>query len=495
MVGIHSDGFTPHLTHTLLGFAGNDAPSFVFPTAIATKGPAAGGAGGGSGRPPVGAKPGFLSGGGSGSGGHLQMKRGTEDLDYFIGDEALAAGAGPGYGVHYPIRHGQVENWDHMERFWSNSIFKYLRVEPEDHYFLLTEPPLNPPENREQTAEIMFESFNVAGLYIAVQAVLALAASWTSSKVSDRSLTGTVIDSGDGVTHVIPVAEGYVIGSSIKSIPIAGRDITYFVQSLLRDRGEPDSSLKTAGEIKEEYCYVCPDIVKEFSRYDKDPTRFIKHLVKQPAGRGNVTVDVGYERFLAPEIFFNPEIYSSDFLTPLPNVVDQVIQSSPIDVRRGLYKNIVLSGGSTLYKDFGRRLQRDIKHLVDARIRASEAKSGGAKSGGLDVQVVTHKRQRHGPWFGGSLLGQTPEFRSYCHTKVRLLPSPCLRVQRNLLTFYKGRLRRDRPIYCAQIRSFGRSRWLIEEELENGYCTERGVLGAKSKAIESIVTSVGYTKH
>ncbi|KAL9044380.1 MAG: hypothetical protein Q9214_002478 [Letrouitia sp. 1 TL-2023] len=304
-----------------------------------------------------------------------------------------------------------------MERFWSNSIFKSLRVEPEDHYFLLTEPPLNPPENRENTAEIMFESFNCAGLYIAVQAVLALAASWTSSKVSDRSLTGIVIDSGDGVTHVIPVAEGYVIGSSIKSIPIAGRDITYFVQSLLRDRGEPESSLKTAERIKEEYCYVCPDMVKEFARFDREPERFLKHTVTQPNGR-ELSVDVGYERFLAPEIFFNPEIYSSDFLTPLPTVVDGVIQQSPIDVRRGLYKNIVLSGGSTLYKDFGRRLQRDIRHLVDARIRASEARSGGARSGGLEVQVVTHKRQKYGPWFGGSLLGQTPEFRSYCHTKA-----------------------------------------------------------------------------
>ena len=68
-----------------------------------------------------------------------------------------------------------------------------------------TEPPLNPPENRENTAEIFFESFNIQGLYIAVQAVLALAASWSSSKVTDRTLTGTVIDSGDGVTHVIPV--------------------------------------------------------------------------------------------------------------------------------------------------------------------------------------------------------------------------------------------------------------------------------------------------
>jgi actin-related protein 3 len=158
--------------------------------------------------------------------------------------------------------------------------------------------------------------------------------------------------------------------------------------------------------------------VKEFSRFDREPDRFCKFPITQPNGK-EVIIDVGYERFLAPEIFFNPEIYSSDYLTPLPTVVDTVIQSSPIDVRRGLYKNIVLSGGSTLYKDFGRRLQRDIRHLVDARIRGSELKAGNqAKSGGLEVQVVTHKRQRHGPWFGGSLLGQTPEFRSYCHTKA-----------------------------------------------------------------------------
>lgn len=133
-----------------------------------------------------------------------------------------------------------------------------------------------------------------------------------------------------------------MIGSSIKSIPIAGRDITYFVQSLLRDRGEPDSSLKTAEKIKEELCYVCPDIVKEFTRFDREPERFQKYVVEQLGGK-NVTVDVGYERFLAPEIFFNPEIYSSDFLTPLPNVVDSVIQSSPIDVRRGLYKVLLAS--------------------------------------------------------------------------------------------------------------------------------------------------------
>jgi actin-related protein 3 len=127
------------------GFAGNDSPSFVFPTAIATKA-AAGGGGPSSGRPPVANKPSFLAGAG-GTGSHLSGKRGTEDLDFFIGDEALSAVNGPGYGIHYPIRHGQIENWDHMERFWSNSIFKYLRVEPEDHYFLLTEPVRPPPSD------------------------------------------------------------------------------------------------------------------------------------------------------------------------------------------------------------------------------------------------------------------------------------------------------------------------------------------------------------
>jgi len=112
---------------------------------------------------------------------------------------------------------------------------------------------MNPPENREYTAEVMFETFNVPGMYIAVQAVLALAASWTSRDAKDRNLTGTVVDSGDGVTHVIPVAEGYVIGSCIRSIPLAGRDITQFIQRMLRERGEPvppEDSLEVAKKVR-----------------------------------------------------------------------------------------------------------------------------------------------------------------------------------------------------------------------------------------------------
>merc|ERR1711939_246558 len=416
--------------YSKLGFAGNSDPSFVFPTAIATRsGPSGSAASRG---PSVPSKPSGLGA----SSGHLASKRGIEDLDFYIGDEAIANSKT--YGVHYPIRHGMIEDWDQMERYWEQSIFKYLRAEPEDHYFLLTEPPLNPPENRENTAEIMFESFNVPGLYIAVQAVLALAASWTSAKVTDRTLTGTVIDSGDGVTHVIPVAEGYVIGSAIKHIPIAGRDISSFVQQLLRERGEtaipPEDSLRVAEKIKEDYSYVCGDMVKEFAKYDREPEKYFGRYDGENTVTGKkYSVDVGHERFLAPEIFFNPEIASSDFLTPLPEVVDNVIQTSPIDVRRGLYNNIVLSGGSTMFDHFGRRLQRDLKGLVDNRITTSESMSGGRmKSTGVPVNVISHKRQRYAVWFGGSLLASTPEFYGYCHTKAdyeEYGPSICRRYQ------------------------------------------------------------------
>ena len=92
-------------------------------------------------------------------------------------------------------------------------------------------------------------------------------------------LTGTVVDSGDGVTHVIPVADGYVIGSCIKHIPLAGRDITAFVQRALRERGEPvppEDSLEAARKIKEEFAYVSQDMAKEFSKYDADPSKYFR---------------------------------------------------------------------------------------------------------------------------------------------------------------------------------------------------------------------------
>lgn len=395
--------------YTKMGYAGNVEPCFIVPTVVASKDSFV------SSTNPVGM-------GAWNNSSQAQHNAGVmADLDFFIGDEAIAASKMGQYTLTNPIKHGQVENWDSMERFWQQCIFNYLRCDPEDHYFLLTESPLTNPENREYTAEVMFETFNVQGLYIAVQAVLALAAGYTATAAP---LTGVVVDAGDGVTHVVPVSDGFVIGSCIKSIPIAGRDITSFTQQLMRERGEPcppEDAMEVAKKVKEMYGYTCADIVKEFGKHDRDPAKYRKvwKSLNQKTGIP-YSCEIGYERFLGPEMFFSPEIYSSDFLTPLPEIVDRAIQSSPIDTRRSLYKNIVLSGGSTMFKDFGRRLQRDIKKKVENRVALSRnpRHDSELKSTSVEVSVVSHPMQRFAVWFGGSVLASTPGFYSACHTKA-----------------------------------------------------------------------------
>ncbi|KAE8687956.1 Actin-related protein 3 [Hibiscus syriacus] len=389
--------------YSKMGFAGNVEPCFIQPTVVALNDS-------------------YLNQTRASSNMANQYSAGVmADLDFFIGDDALLRSrASNTYTLSHPINHGQVEDWDAMERYWQHCIFAYLRCDPEDHYFLLTESPLTAPENREYMGEIMFETFNVPGLYIGVNSVLALAAGCSTSKCD---LTGVVVDVGEGATRVVPVAEGYVIGSCIKSIPIAGKDVTLFIQELMRERGEkmpPEDSFEAARKVKEMYCYTSSDIVKEFTKHDKEPAKYIKQWrgIRLKTG-APYTCDVGYERFLGPEVLFSPEIYTSDYITPLPALVDKCIQSAPIDTRRALYKNIVLSGGSTMFKDFHRRLQRDVKKIVDARVQAATALHGGdIKAKPVEVNVVSHPIQRFAVWFGGSVLASTPEFFAACHTKA-----------------------------------------------------------------------------
>ncbi|KNC83996.1 hypothetical protein SARC_03757 [Sphaeroforma arctica JP610] len=178
--------------------------------------------------------------------------------------------------------------------------------------------------------------------------------------------------------------------------------------------------MEEAKRIKESYSYVCPDIAKEFKKYDADPERWIKqHTFNHSVNKKEIVVDVGYERFMGPEIFFSPEFSNPDFTDSISDVTDAVIQQCPIDVRRGLYKNIVLSGGTTMFKDFGRRLQRDVKKIVTNRQEESAKLSQGRiQPTPMDVNVISHKMQRYAVWFGGSMLASTPEFYSVCHSKA-----------------------------------------------------------------------------
>jgi len=116
----------------------------------------------------------------------------------------------------------------------------------------------------------------------------------------------------------------------------------------------------------------------------------------------------------------------------LPIQVDQCVQSTPVDCRRGLYKNIVLSGGSTMFKDFSKRLQRDVRKFVDNRQEKSVQLGGEAAKNvqviPIDVRVISHNMQRYAVWFGGSMLSSTPDFYKACHSKSQyeeLGPSIC----------------------------------------------------------------------
>lgn len=377
--------------YTKMGYAGNSIPDYIVPTIIANPKQQA---------------------------NSKQVE--TQDLDFYIGEEAEAKRLT--CTVENCLAEGIIQDWDNIEKYWQRCLFQYMRCDPEEHYVLLTEPPLNPPENREYTAEIMFETFNVPGLYIGVQAVLALIAS-RLSKDAEKVLTGTVVDSGDGVTHIIPVVDGYVIGSCIKHVPLAGSNITKFILDLLRDRKEnipPEDVKNVARVIKEQFCYVAPDIVREYQKYDNDPTKFKVYEGSHPKTKQPYVVDVGYERFLGPELFFNPEIYGDKYTTPLPEIIDVTIQNCPIDTRRRLYRNIVLSGGSTMFKDFAKRLERDVNRFCKQRQKEQASKilqGSQMQVQETEVKVIQHRMQRFAVWFGGSMLGSLPQFYEMAHSK------------------------------------------------------------------------------
>ena len=378
--------------YSKLGLSGNTQPNYMIPSAIAYRE----------------------------SQGMPVSRNNCEDLDYHIGHDAFKNQST--HNLSYPVREGQINNWDEIERLWQRSIYSLMRVEPQEHTFLLTEPPMNPPENREQMAEIMFETFDVKGLYIGVQAVLALFGS--NSYTENKNLTGTVIDSGDGVTHIIPIAHGYVISSCIKHIPIAGRDITKYIVKSLKDRKEPihpEDLMDVSREIKEQFCYVCRDMEKEV-KYFQDPA---SEKFRVYSGLGKTTgkqlnIKIGTERFLGPEVFFSPAKLTKDWDKPIDECVDSTIQNCPIDVRRDLYSNIVLSGGTTLFKNFNKRLGDEMQARIDDRLGRYEQMSG-IRPAPIRCKISDLPTQRYAVWFGASMFASSPSFKNVVHTREQYL--------------------------------------------------------------------------
>ena len=395
---------------TKMGYAGNLAPDFVIPTNMLK----------------------------IEQNINLNVPIKNNEYNYYIGDEVIDhANNSENYKFLYPMKNGIIENWDLMEKYWHTSIYNYLKCDPQEHYFVLTESLIN-LKNRENIAEIFFDTFNVPGLYIGLQAFFAFFG--YSKKYEDsnvemdfvqekaiKSLTGLVVDSGDSETHIVPICDGFVDGSNIRHIPVGGRKITKYMEQMIRKRGEnicnEDLYFATT-ELKEKYGYLTKDLLEEFSKFDKKMVENGK--IKQSCkfkkfeGVGKISkvpfsINIGYEVFLGPESVFYPEIIEEKYQpSSLDECIDLAIQSSDFDYRRILYANIVTCGGNTLFKNFDKKLECTLQNRVNERFKKN--KIFGRKNV-IKVKVADSMAQKHIAWLGASWLSSNEIFKSFMHTR------------------------------------------------------------------------------
>ena len=272
----------------------------------------------------------------------------------------------------------------------------------DEHPVLLTEPPHNPKSHREQLAELFFETFRAPALFVAPPAVLSLYASGRT--------TGVVLDVGEGVTHCIPVYEGYALPHSIMRSDIAGRDVTNRLQLLLRKSGLAFSTTAEAdfvSTMKEQVCYVSNVPTKEESDYDlggggdhggssansTGASASAKAQYQLPDGQ---VVNLSNERHRASEVLFQPSLIGSEE-RPIHDVLLTSILQSDMDLRSTLFSNIVLSGGSTLLPGLGDRL------LYEVRARAPER---------TRIRISAPPERRDSAWVGGSILASLATFKN-----------------------------------------------------------------------------------
>jgi len=345
------------------GFAGDDAPRAVFASVIG--------------------KPRMQS-----------LGFGADHKDAYLGEEAQKK-----RGVltlKYPIEHGIVTDWSDMEKIWHHAFFNELRVSPEEHPVLLTEAPLNPKKNREKMTQILFETFNVPAMYVAIQAVMSLYASGRT--------TGVVMDSGDGVSHTVPIYEGYAIPHAILRIDLAGRDLTHFMGRLLMDRGHTLASSaerEIVRDIKEKLCHVALDYEAQLEEAEG---RRKRQKVSEDASDKEVPYElpdgtivmIGPERFKCPELLFHPELLGKE-ADGIHTMTFKSILSCEVDLRRDLYSNVVLSGGTTMLPGLSERMAKELRELAPSSMQTK-------------VRVHAPPERKYSVWIGGSTLASLSVF-------------------------------------------------------------------------------------
>lgn len=311
----------------------------------------------------------------------------------------------------HPIEHGVVSNWDDMERIWHYTYTHDLKTGPEDHPLLITEAPLNPRANRDQMCQILFETLGVPCVYVSIQAVLSLYASGRT--------TGVVVDIGDGVSHVVPVYDGFSLPTSVKRMDVAGRDITEHLSFNIRRMSgvtfQSSAELDIVRAIKEKSCFVSKDPARDEKRYLGVPySRYLSPVneesdlftsYKLPDGH---TLTMGVEQFRAPEILFNPLLIGEE--SPgIHELTTMAIAKTDLDLRPSLYQNILLSGGSTLLKNFGDRM---ITELKSQQLSLTQGWTNGLQmENHTKIKIFAPPERKYSTWIGGSILAGLSTFR------------------------------------------------------------------------------------
>ncbi|XP_030073659.1 actin-85C-like [Microcaecilia unicolor] len=300
---------------------------------------------------------------------------------YYIGDEAQAKRGI--LSLNYPMEHGIVTSWEDMEKIWRHLYQQELKLKAYKSPVMLTEAPLNPHANREKMAEIMFEVFSVPAMFVALQAILSLYALGQT--------TGIVLDSGDGVTHTVPIYEGHCLPQGVCRMNFAGRDITKYFAMLLMESGYyfvSTAEREVVKDIKEKLCYVAMDINIENM---KSPKEILRQYILPD---GNV-IKIGDQLYRAPEALFTP-INAGNTAMGIHQMILESIRKCDMDIHKYLFGNMVLAGGSTLFHGLDKRVLKEVQLLAPRT---------------MTLKIMALPERIFSGWIGASILSSLPTFK------------------------------------------------------------------------------------